>query len=326
MSTKNPTLKNNEEKRYSRSLFYRRYGITFIMIAMVLLLSVTCKNFLNPSNILNVLNTISINGCIALGMVFVITAGGIDLTVGALLAWGSVAIGLVLKHAGNIPLACLTAIVSCGLLGLLNGLLISQFHLFPFVVTLAMQLVIRGLATALCSGYSFAVTVPAFTRIGLGKLFGVIPIPVLILLTLSILAYTLMHWTKFGRYVYSVGGNINAAVAAGVNVYWTTAFTYVISGLCTAFAAIIMTAKINASQPNVGVGYETDAIAACVIGGTSFAGGVSTIPGTIVGIIIIGLIYNGMNLLGVEAYWQTVCKGILIVLAVLLDQFVNKKR
>ena len=135
-----------------------------------------------------------------------------------------------------------------------------------------------------------------------------------------------MHWTKFGRYVYAIGGNKNAAVASGVNVYWVTVWTYVISGLFTGISSLIMTAKINASQPNIGVGYETDAIAACVIGGTSFAGGVSTIPGTVVGIIIIGLIYNGMNLIGVQSYWQTVCKGLLIVLAVLLDKAVNKKR
>ena len=153
-----------------------------------------------------------------------------------------------------------------------------------------------------------------------------IPYPALMLLGVAIIAYFLMHWTRFGRYVYAVGGNVQAATAAGVNVFWTRTFTYIISGIFTGIASIIMTAKINASQPNVGVGYETDAIAACVIGGTSFAGGVATIPGTVMGIIIIGLIYNGMNLLRVESYWQTVCKGALIILAVLIDKFVNKKR
>lgn len=324
----NPTL-TAAEKSYARSLFFKRYGIGFIMVAMIILLSVTTKRFLTAGNILNVLSTISINGCIALGMVFVITAGGIDLTVGAMLAWGSVMIGMLLEHFGtvqSIPLVCAVAILSCGVMGLVNGVLISQFDLFPFVVTLAMQLVIRGLATALCGGYSFAVAVPEFTQIGLGKLGGVVPYPAIILVILCIIAYFLMHWTKFGRYVYAVGGNVNAAIAAGVNVYWTRAMTYVLSGLFTGVAAILMTAKINASQPNVGVGYETDAIAACVIGGTSFAGGVATIPGTVMGIIIIGLIYNGMNLIGIESYWQTVCKGFLIVIAVLLDKMVNQKR
>ncbi len=314
------------DKSYQRQLFFKRYGIVFIMIGMILLLTFTTKNFLSYNNILNVLSTISINGCIALGMCIVITAGGIDLTVGALLAWGSIVAGLVLQSTESIALACLAAVITSALMGLVTGLMIAQFNLFPFVATLAMQLVVRGLATALSGGASFPIAVSAFTKIGLGKVFNVIPIPAVILLALIIIAYILMHWTKFGRYVYAIGGNKNAAVASGVNVYWVTVWTYVISGLFTGISSLIMTAKINASQPNIGVGYETDAIAACVIGGTSFAGGVSTIPGTVVGIIIIGLIYNGMNLIGVQSYWQTVCKGLLIVLAVLLDKAVNKKR
>lgn len=314
------------DKSYQRQLFFKRYGIVFIMIGMILLLTFTTKNFLSYNNILNVLSTISINGCIALGMCIVITAGGIDLTVGALLAWGSIVAGLVLQSTESIALACLAAVITSALMGLVTGLMIAQFNLFPFVATLAMQLVVRGLATALSGGASFPIAVSAFTKIGLGKVFNIIPIPAVILLALIIAAYILMHWTKFGRYVYAIGGNKNAAVASGVNVYWVTVWTYVISGLFTGISSLIMTAKINASQPNIGVGYETDAIAACVIGGTSFAGGVSTIPGTVVGIVIIGLIYNGMNLIGVQSYWQTVCKGLLIVLAVLLDKAVNKKR
>lgn len=320
------TKKLTGDKSYQRQLFFKRYGIIFIMIGMILLLTFTTENFLSYNNILNVLSTISINGCIALGMCIVITAGGIDLTVGALLAWGSIVAGLVLQSTHSIALACLTAVITSALMGLVTGVMIAQFNLFPFVATLAMQLVVRGLATALSGGASFPIAVSAFTKIGLGKVFNVIPIPAVILLALIIIAYVLMHWTKFGRYVYAIGGNKNAAIASGVNVYWVTVWTYVISGLFTGISSLIMTAKINASQPNIGVGYETDAIAACVIGGTSFAGGVSTIPGTVVGIIIIGLIYNGMNLIGVQSYWQTVCKGLLIVLAVLLDKAVNKKR
>lgn len=320
------TKKLAGDKSYQRQLFFKRYGIVFIMIGMILLLTFTTENFLSYNNILNVLSTISINGCIALGMCIVITAGGIDLTVGALLAWGSIVAGLVLQSTESIALACLAAVITSALMGLITGVMIAQFNLFPFVATLAMQLVVRGLATALSGGASFPIAVSAFTKIGLGKVFNVIPIPAVILLALIIIAYILMHWTKFGRYVYAIGGNKNAAIASGVNVYWVTVWTYVISGLFTGISSLIMTAKINASQPNIGVGYETDAIAACVIGGTSFAGGVSTIPGTVVGIIIIGLIYNGMNLIGVQSYWQTVCKGLLIVLAVLLDKAVNKKR
>lgn len=153
-----------------------------------------------------------------------------------------------MKSTHSIPLACVTALVTCAVMGVVTGLMIAQFDLFPFVATLAMQLVIRGLATALSGGASFPVAVSAFTKIGLGKVFGVVPIPALILLVLAVIAYILMHWTKFGRYVYAIGGNRDAAIASGVNVYWVTVWTYVISGIFTGVAALIMTAKINATH------------------------------------------------------------------------------
>lgn len=308
------------------NLFMKRYGIVFVMIAMFVILSVSSSNFLKINNIMNVLSTVALNGILAMGMVFVITAGGIDLSIGSMLALASTTIGIILQATGNIPLACIAAVAICTFFGLLNGLLVANFNMFPFVVTLASQLVIRGLGYVISGGYSFALANPKFSQIGLGKLFGAIPYPILILSGITILSYILMHWTKFGRYIYAVGGNINAATASGVNVFWTRVGSFVISGFCAGVAGIIMTARINAAQPNIGVGYETDAIAACVIGGTSFSGGISTIPGTLVGIIIIGLIYNGMNLLGVSSYWQTICKGLLIIGAVLLDTVMNKKR
>ena len=142
----------------------------------------------------------------------------------------------------------------------------------------------------------------------------------------AVVAYILLHWTKFGRHIYAVGGNMNAAIASGVKVFWTRTLSFVWMGICTAIGGVILTSRINAAQPNIGVGYETDAIAACVIGGTSFAGGVATIPGTMIGIAIIGVIYNGMNLLRISSYWQTVTKGLLVIGAVMLDMFINKKR
>ncbi len=325
-------MEANKEKRilgmdqHDFSLFLKRYGIVFVMIGMFVILSIASPKFLQIGNITNVLSTVALNGVLAMGMVFVITAGGIDLSIGSMLALASTTIGVVLQLTGNNLLACIVAVIACGILGFLNGILVAGFNMFPFVVTLASQLVIRGLGYVLSGGYSFALANPSFTQIGLGKLFDTIPYPILILLGVTIVSYILMHWTKFGRYVYATGGNINAARASGVNIFWTRVNTYVISGIFSAIAGIIMTAKINAAQPNIGVGYETDAIAACVIGGTSFAGGISTIPGTLVGIIIIGLIYNGMNLMGIQSYWQTIFKGLLIIGAVMLDMTINRKR
>jgi ribose/xylose/arabinose/galactoside ABC-type transport system permease subunit len=308
------------------SLFMKRYGIVFVMIAMFVILSFASPSFLSVNNITNVLSTVALNGVLAMGMVIVITAGGIDLSIGAMLALASTTVGVMLKMTGNNLIACTAAVLICTILGFVNGILVAGFNMFPFVVTLASQLVIRGLGYVISGGYSFALANPDFTQIGLGKLFDAIPYPILILLGVTIISYILMHWTKFGRYVYAVGGNINAATASGVNVKRTRVLSFVISGAFAGIAGIILTARINAAQPNIGVGYETDAIAACVIGGTSFAGGVSTIPGTLVGIVIIGLIYNGMNLLKVESYWQTIVKGLLIIGAVLMDMTMNKKQ
>jgi ribose/xylose/arabinose/galactoside ABC-type transport system permease subunit len=308
------------------SIFTRRYGISFVMFIMIIGLAVVSPTFRTSGNVLSILLQVSINGILALGMVFVITAGGIDLSIGSMLALTSAMIGAILMRTGNIFLACACSILITTVFGFLNGLLVAKFKMFPFVVTLATQLVIRGIAYIVSGGYSQSLANDGFMKIGAGKVFGVIPIPVIMLLAVAVVSYIILHNTKLGRYIYAVGGNINAATASGVNVFWTQINSFVISGICCGIAGIIMTSRINAAQPNIGVGYETDAIAACVIGGTSFAGGVATIPGTVVGIIIIGLIYNGMNLIGISTYWQTITKGLLIIGAVMIDMFMNKRR
>jgi ribose/xylose/arabinose/galactoside ABC-type transport system permease subunit len=253
-------------------------------------------------------------------------AGGIDISIGSMLALTSSVAGMVLLKTGNILLALIISVAATTTAGFMNGVFVAKFKMFPFVVTLATQLVFRGTGYFVTGGYARSIEVPNFKIIGTGRLFGVIPYPIIIFLVVAVVAYVVLHNTKTGRYVYAVGSNINAATASGVNVAKTLIATYVISGVCCGIAGIIMTSRINASQPNSGVGYETDAIAACVIGGASFAGGAGTIPGTIIGIIIIGLIYNGMNLLGVSSYWQTIMKGLLIVAAVMLDMLLHRKK
>ncbi|MDR2398379.1 MAG: ABC transporter permease [Spirochaetaceae bacterium] len=308
------------------SIFMRRYGITLVMLLMIAVLSLASPAFRTPDNVLNVLLQVSINGILSIGMVFVMIAGGIDISIGSMLALTSSVAGMVLLKTGSIPLALGVSIAATTVAGCMNGLLVAKCKMFPFVVTLATQLVFRGFGYFVSGGYAHSIEEPAFKVIGTGRFFDVIPYPVILFFLVVLAAYILLHWTKTGRYVYAVGGNINAATASGVNVSKTLILTYVLSGICCGIAGIIMTSRINASQPNIGIGYETDAIAACVIGGASFAGGLGTIPGTVVGIIIIGLIYNGMNLLGVSSYWQTMMKGLLIVAAVMLDLLLHKKK
>lgn len=316
----------NVDKK-DRSAFMRKYGVGLVLLMMVVIMAVVSPVFRTWSNTISILLQVAINGILALGMVFVITAGGIDLSIGSMLALAGSIVGVMLTaDASQIPQACALAVVACAAFGFINGVLVAKFDMFPFVVTLSTQLVIRGLAYIITGGYSLTLSSKPFRQIGGGKLFGVIPYPVLVFAFLAIIAFILLHKTRFGRYVYAVGGNMNAAIASGVNVFWTRVYTFIIMGFCAGVAGVIMASRISAGQPNVGSGYETDAIAACVIGGTSFAGGISTIPGTVIGILIIGVIYNGMNLLRINTYWQTIAKGLLIIGAVMLDKAMTKRR
>lgn len=316
----------NVEKK-DRSAFMRRYGVFFVLLMMVVIMAVVSPVFRTWSNTISILLQVAINGILALGMVFVITAGGIDLSIGSMLALAGSIVGVMLTaDPTQIPQACALAVVTCAAFGFVNGVLVAKFDMFPFVVTLSTQLVIRGLAYIITGGYSLTLSSKPFRQIGGGKLLNVIPYPVLVFAFLAIIAYILLHKTRFGRYVYAVGGNMQAAIASGVNVFWTRVYTFILMGFCAGVAGVIMCSRISAGQPNVGAGYETDAIAACVIGGTSFAGGISTIPGTVIGILIIGVIYNGMNLLRINTYWQTIAKGLLIIGAVMLDKAMTKRR
>ena len=306
-------------------MFMGKYGIGIVLIGMVIVISIARPRFIQPTNLLNIFTQISINGLIAYGMCLAITTGGIDLSVGSQLALVSCILGqLVGVKDMNIALAIIIALVVATAFGFLNGVLIAKFDMFPFVVTLSTQLIIRSIAQIISNGQAISMTSTAFKAIYSGNFFG-IPRPIVYLAIVVIIMYIVMHWTRFGRYVYAVGGNVNAAIASGVSVFWTKTLCYTISGLLAGLAGLIFTSKTGAAQANIGVGYETDAVAACVLGGTSFAGGISTAPGVLLGSIIIGCIYNGMNFLRIDSYYQSMTKGIIIICAVLLDMVMNKK-
>lgn len=306
-------------------MFMGKYGIGIVLFIMMVGIGITEPSFRTSTNFINVAIQVSINGMIAYGMCLAITTGGIDLSVGAQLALTSCVLGTMITNKGlNVWLACLIALLVSTGFGFLNGLLIAKFNMFPFVVTLSTQLIIRGLSQVISSGQAIALTSNQFKAIYSTKIAG-IPVPIILLIVVTVFMYLLLHWTKFGRYVFAVGGNVNAAIASGVSVFWTKTFVYTVSGLLAGIAAIIFTSKTGSAQSNIGVGYETDAVAACVLGGTSFAGGVATIPGVLMGIFIIGFIYNGMNLIGVSSYYQSIVKGTVIVGAVLLDMVMNRK-
>lgn len=307
------------------NMFMGKYGIGIILLGMVIIIAILKPMFIKPGNLLNIFTQISINGLIAYGMCLAITTGGIDLSVGAQLALVSCILGQLVGVRGmNLGLAILIAVLVAGLFGFLNGVLISKFDMFPFVVTLSMQLIIRSIAQIISEGKAVSMAENSFKAIYSGK-FGPIPRPIIYLAVVVVIMYIVMHWTRFGRYVYAVGGNVNAAIASGVSVFWTKTLCYTISGVLAGLAGVIFTSKTGSAQSNIGIGYETDAVAACVLGGTSFAGGISTAPGVLLGAIIIGCIYNGMNFLRIDSYYQSLAKGVVIIGAVLLDMVMNKK-
>ncbi len=271
------------------------------------------------------LRQITSNAFLAFGMTFVILLGGIDLSVGSVLAFASVFTAYSLS-AWQWPLwACIClALAISALIGLFNGVIATYTGIAPFVVTLATQTMFRGVAMLIADGKPIRVTNRSLIRIGTGYV-GDIAYPIIYAAVFMLICYFLLNKTKFGRNVYALGGNRTAARFAGIRIARVETIVYVISAFLSGFAGVILAGRLSAGSPNTGIGYELDAIAAVALGGASFTGGIGTIGGTLIGAIVIGIINNGLNMLNVTSFWQYVVKGIVILLAVLID-VMRKKR
>ncbi|GAA4308425.1 ABC transporter permease [Compostibacter hankyongensis] len=300
--------------------FFSKYGIYCAFLILVGALTIAFPPFIKPSNIVNVLRQTAVNGILAVGMTFVIITAGIDLSVGSVLALSAVA-ATSLAHPGEYPLILsllIGLLVGCAC-GALNGVLIAKKRLAPFIVTLAMMSVARGVALVYSSGRPIINLSDSYNQIGGGYLAG-IPVPVIIFLVIVLSGVFVLRYTRFGRYVYAIGGNELAARVSGINTTRILIWTYVIMGALAGVAGIVLSSRVMSGSPAMGEGYELDAIAAVVIGGTSLFGGVGSISGTVVGALIMGVMDNGLDMLNVSSYWQQVVKGAIIVLAVLLDK------
>lgn len=297
----------------------RRFGIVIAFALLIAVLSVLSESFLTVSNLLNIARQVSINAVIAAGMTFVILTGGIDLSVGSVLAIaGAVMAGLL--SGGRPPVVGIGVGLAIGaLLGFLNGAVITRGKVQPFIATLAMLTIARGLTLVYTDGRPITGLPDEFVWLGAGELFR-IPVPVILMALVFLAAYVILTQTVLGRYVYAIGGNEEAARLSGVNVGAYKTLAYVISGLLAAISAVILTGRLNSAQPTAGGGFELDAIAAVVLGGTTLAGGEGSIGGTLLGAFIIGVLNNGLNLLNVNPFYQQVVKGGVILLAVLLDR------
>ena len=300
--------------------FFSKYGIYFAFALLTTILAVTSPPFRTLANIENILQQISVNGIMAIGMTLVIITAGIDLSVGSVLALSAV-VATSFAHPGEHALiVSLSLGVLAGLIcGAVNGILIAKKRLAPFIVTLGMMTVARGAALVYTSGRPVINLSDAYNEIG-GGAAGDIPFPAMIFFVVILLGVFILHFTRFGRYVYAVGGNELAAKVSGINTDRVLIGVYALTGALAGVAGIVLSSRIMSGPPAAGAGYELDAIAAVVIGGTSLSGGVGSIAGTIVGVLIIGVMNNGLDLLNVSSYWQQIVKGLIIVLAVLLDK------
>jgi ribose/xylose/arabinose/galactoside ABC-type transport system permease subunit len=313
-------METGTSQRETAVAFFSKYGIYFAFVLLAGTLSVVSPPFRTFSNFENILQQTSVNGIMAVGMTLVIITAGIDLSVGSVLALSAV----VATSFAHPDIHSLVVPVLMGLLiglacGTVNGILIAKKRLAPFIVTLGMMTVARGAALVYTSGRPIINLSDSYDKIG-GGFLGGIPFPALIFLSVILLGTFILHFTRFGRYVFAVGGNELAAKVSGVNTDSILIGVYALTGTLAGMAGIVLSSRVMSASPATGAGYELDAIAAVVIGGTSLSGGVGSIAGTIVGVLIIGVMNNGLDLLNVSSYWQQIVKGLIIVLAVLLDK------
>ncbi len=313
----------------AKTFFRENLGILAALLALCVLLAVlpaTSKSFLSSRNAFNVLRQVSTNMFIACGMTMVIILGGIDLSVGSIIALaGCVEAGMVVHLNMPLPVAILVGIGIGAIVGAFNGFVISRTTIPAFIVTLATMNIARGAAYVYTGGSPVRVMTDEWKFVGAGYV-GPIPTPVIIMIVVLIITGILMNKTKLGRHIYAVGGNPQAAEFSGINVRRVKFLIHLYSGIMAGLAGIVLASRMYSGQPTAGDGAEMDAIAAVVVGGTSMAGGSGKIGGTIIGALIIGILNNGLNLMNVNSFWQYIVKGCVILGAVFVDFLRNRNK
>ena len=315
----------NKKKALSSGELYRKYGIVIIMIILFVASAVINHNFLKPQNLLNILKQISVVTIIACGETMLIVSGMIDLSAGFLCTTSACVSAGVLASTGHLSLALLVGIVIGCVCGWINGFLITYYKLQPFIATLSTMTIGRGFAQVYSNGKPYTISDLSFKVIGQGYFLG-IPVPIILLVIFCIIGLVILTMTTFGRYVFAIGGNMNAAKLSGVRTQRVQLMVYVMSSICAWMVGLILAARISSGQPTAGESYEMDAIAATAIGGTSMSGGIGSLSGTIIGFVILGLLQNSMNLMNINSFWQQIVKGLLIIIAVFLDMRTKGKK
>lgn len=300
----------------------RSWSIVIALVLIWVTLSIVSEHFFTLPNITNIFIQCANSMMVAIGMTFILISGHIDLSMGSIEALASTITAVIAVKMGlPVALALIMAIGAGALSGFFSGFLVAQFRFPPFIATLAMQGIIRGIALILTGSAAILISSDIFRTIGTGKVLTYFPVPTLIYVVLLLLATVILKYTRFGVNVYAVGSNEHAALLSGVNVKWTKIAVFILSGAMAACGGIVLAARLGSGNASIGETDVMDAVAAVVIGGTSMRGGVGSIRGTFVGVMIIGSIRNGLNLLAVGSYWQLVFIGLIIIVAVIIDQF-----
>ncbi|MEF9973971.1 MAG: ABC transporter permease [Clostridia bacterium] len=308
------------KKVFKKAFGLREFGVFMALIILVVVFSLTSQNFLTSKNLMNITRQVSVNALIAIGMTFVIITGGIDLSVGSVVAFsGIIASSAMVDFHLPVYVAVIIGILIGSMTGLVNGVLITYLNMPAFITTMGTMTILRGLGYIYTQGYPIYNLPKAFRQIGQGYL-GTLPIPTIVLMVVALIAYVLLRRTVFGRHIYAIGGNAEAAKLMGIHVKSVNLMVYVICGTICGIAAVVQTSRLGSGLPTVGAGYELDAIASVVIGGAAMAGGSGTIIGTILGAVILGILSNGLSLLEVDSYVMQVISGMVVIIAVLIDE------
>ena len=299
---------------------YRESGVVLALVLLFMIFTLTSGTFIAGKNLLNITRQVSVNALIAIGMTFVIVTGGIDLSVGSVIAFSGIIASSIMVST-NLPvwIAILAGILVGTLTGVVNGIFITFLNMPAFIATMGTMTMLRGLGYIYTQGYPIYNLPKAFKQIGQGYL-GMVPIATIILLVVAVVGYLVLRRTVFGRHVYAIGGNMEASKLMGIRVKAVQFMTYVLCGSVCGVAAVVQTARLGSGMPTIGIGYELDAIAAAVIGGAAMAGGSGSIPGTILGAILLGVLSNGLSLLNVDSYVMQVISGAVVIIAVLIDE------
>ena len=313
-------LQMKDKSMLKKVMGFKEIGVLVPLAVLVIIFSLTSEIFPTANNWLNITRQISIKGLLGIAMTFVIITGGIDLSVGSVIAFSSILTASAMKDY-NLPIlvAVIIGVVIGGITGVVNGILVAYVNMPAFITTMGTMTILRGLSYIYTQGYPIYDLPKGFREIGQGSI-GIIPTSAIILLAVAILASVILSKTVFGRHIYAVGGNVEAAKMAGIRVKRVQLCVYVISGFISGIAAVVQGARVGSGLPTIGNGFEMDAIAAVVIGGAAMSGGSGTILGTLLGSLILGVLDNGLSLLNVDSYVMNVISGVVVILAVLIDQ------